>query len=151
MRALISSSFFLPFREDDLFEHIVMVTKTWISSYLCDSFYLYPQSSYHFKELRCSAQCLTLLGICQDGLCLFHFQEYKVHRSQSQGQYKLKSQVWGILLHSQVRHIEFFLMGLMEIAVVVHSEVDKELDNFKWYRQQIGNIDIFTRAYYVLC
>ena len=30
--------------------------------------------------------------------------------------------------------LSFFLMGLMEIAVVVHSEVDKELDNFKWYR-----------------
>nr|GEV50354.1 hypothetical protein [Tanacetum cinerariifolium] len=34
-----------------------------ISSYLCVSFFLYPQRSYHFKELRCSAQCLTQLRI----------------------------------------------------------------------------------------
>nr|GEY90588.1 hypothetical protein [Tanacetum cinerariifolium] len=30
-----------------------------ISGCFCDSSFLYPQSSYHFKELRCSAQCLT--------------------------------------------------------------------------------------------
>nr|GEW78100.1 retrovirus-related Pol polyprotein from transposon TNT 1-94 [Tanacetum cinerariifolium] len=30
-----------------------------ISSCFCDSSFLYPQSSYYFKELRCCAQCLT--------------------------------------------------------------------------------------------
>nr|GEU51625.1 copia protein [Tanacetum cinerariifolium] len=30
-----------------------------ISSCLCDSSFLYPQRRYHFKELCCSAQCLT--------------------------------------------------------------------------------------------
>nr|GEW54421.1 hypothetical protein [Tanacetum cinerariifolium] len=34
-----------------------------ISGCFCDSSFLYPQSSYYFKELRCSAECLMQLRI----------------------------------------------------------------------------------------
>nr|GEZ08948.1 hypothetical protein [Tanacetum cinerariifolium]GEZ34896.1 hypothetical protein [Tanacetum cinerariifolium] len=42
------------------------VWMTWISGCFCDSFFLYLQSSYHFKELCCSAQCLTQDGKARD-------------------------------------------------------------------------------------
>nr|GEV46597.1 hypothetical protein [Tanacetum cinerariifolium] len=41
-----------------------------ISGCCWDSSFLYPQSSYHFKEVRCSAQCLTLLRIFKR-CCIF--------------------------------------------------------------------------------
>jgi hypothetical protein len=49
-----------------LFEHLTFkMTKTWLSSYFCDSSLLLPQNNYHFKELRCSAQCHTKLWIAK--------------------------------------------------------------------------------------
>jgi hypothetical protein len=47
-----------------LFELLIFkMMKTWISSYSCDSFFQLPQNNYHFKELRCSAQCHMKLWI----------------------------------------------------------------------------------------
>nr|GEW20933.1 reverse transcriptase domain-containing protein [Tanacetum cinerariifolium] len=42
-----------------------------ISGCCWDSSFLYAQSSYHLKELRCSPQCLTLLRIFKR-CCIFH-------------------------------------------------------------------------------
>ena len=61
-RLLISSSFFLPFREDDLFGRLLSVIKTWLFSYLCDSFSLNPQRSYHFG-VSLSWECQEVLYI----------------------------------------------------------------------------------------
>nr|GEW28000.1 hypothetical protein [Tanacetum cinerariifolium] len=85
-----------------------------ISGCFCDSSFLYPQSSYHFKELRCCAQCLTLLRIFKR-CCIFRilWSGYLVHRdlplrrSSSLEQLKIKS-IRGMLLLSWVRFIGLF-------------------------------------------
>nr|GEU87287.1 hypothetical protein [Tanacetum cinerariifolium] len=77
-----------------------------ISGCFCDSSFLYPQSSYHFKELRCSAQCLTQLRIFQEVLysCILWsgymvLRDFPLYCSSSFEQFKVKSRR-GLLLLS---------------------------------------------------
>nr|GEY26746.1 hypothetical protein [Tanacetum cinerariifolium] len=100
-----------------------------ISGCCLDSSFLYPQSSYYLKELRCSAQCLTLLRIFKR-CCIFRIlwsgymvrRDLPLHRFFFTRTTQIKSR-WGMLLLSQLAYDVHMSRMIPQLVIILEGEM----------------------------